>query len=372
MKMIIVIGIREKENFMDEKNELIVIKENKNKSINYITVLSVISAIAVVILHTKGQVEIFSRAQYWMNNNIIECIFHFAVPIFFMISGATLIDYRERYSTKEFLKKRFKKTVIPFICWSIIGILYQDFRKNNLDIQHLTITQILNNILGAKSVHVYWFFPKLFSVYLCMPLFSAIEKKLKKKVFIYILIVCIIFNCIIPFINNVYEQNLILPITIHVGGGYLLYIIIGYLINTNKIDRRIEAVIYILGIIGLLLQIFGTYSLSMEKGRFVGTYKGYENLPCILYSVAIFLLVKNICEKIKSEKFYLIINKIKKYTFSIYLIHWFIIDFINDTVKLDTNSMIYIFGIPVIVILLCIAITYLLRKIPIIRHIVPE
>lgn len=101
----------------EEENKMMVIKENKK--VNYITLLSVISAIAVIIDHVKGgNIEDFSATTLWRNINIIEGIVHFAVPIFFMISGATLIDYRDRYSTKEFLKRRFKKTVIPFLFWS--------------------------------------------------------------------------------------------------------------------------------------------------------------------------------------------------------------------------------------------------------------
>ena len=41
-----------------------------------------------------------------------------------MISGATLIDYRERYTTIEFFKKRISKTLLPFLVWSVVGIVY--------------------------------------------------------------------------------------------------------------------------------------------------------------------------------------------------------------------------------------------------------
>lgn len=352
----------------EEKNKLMI----SNQKMNYITVLSVLAAIAVVILHSKANVDFFSREEYWFKASVIECVFHFAVPIFFMISGATLIDYRERYSTKEFFKKRIKKTVIPFIAWSIIGILYADFFKNSLEIEDLNRTQVFNAIFGIKTVHVYWFFPQLFSVYLCMPLFSAVDKKVRKEVFCYLLIVCAIFNCILPFLNNVFEKNLVLPITVQVGSGYLFFIIIGYLLHTTKIDKVTEVCVYILGIVGLLLKIFGTYTLSLQANKLIGVFKGITNVPCVLYSIAIFLLVKNVCQKIKNVTFLSIINKIKKYTFSIYLIHWFLLDSITSIFKLDTKSIIYAFGMPVIVIPLCILITYVLRKIPIIRHTVPE
>ena len=354
---------------MNEENSKQMIN---NKKINYITVLSVLSAIAVVILHSKANVDFFSREEYWFKASVIECVFHFAVPIFFMISGATLIDYRERYGTKEFFKKRIKKTVIPFIAWSIIGILYADFFKNSLEIENMNRTQALNAIFGIKTVHVYWFFPQLFSVYLCIPLFSAVEKKLRKEVFGYLLLVCAIFNCILPFFNNVFEQNLVLPITVQVGSGYLLYIILGYLLHTTQLDKKTEYGIYILGMVGLLLQIFGTYILSSQANKLIGIFKGYTNVPCALYSTAIFLLVKNNCSKIKNASFLSIINKMKKYTFSIYLIHWFLIDSITSMLNLDTKSIVYAFGMPVLVIPLCILLTFILRKIPVISKIVPE
>lgn len=69
---------------------------------DYITFLSVISAIAVVFLHVDAAFWEYSTDAYWASANFIESIFYFAVPVFFMISGAMLVDYKERYSTKEF------------------------------------------------------------------------------------------------------------------------------------------------------------------------------------------------------------------------------------------------------------------------------
>ena len=353
----------------EEENKMMVLKEDKK--VNYITLLSVISAIAVVILHTN-EFWIFSTEKYWFTANLIECLFFFAVPIFFMISGITLIDYRDRYDTKEFLKRRIKKTFIPFICWSLIGMLYFTFFKNGFSIFELTRTGFINAIFETKCIGIYWFFIQLFCVYLCIPLFAAVEKKARKEVFTYLLIVCGIFNFILPFFNNVFEQNLALPITVQVGSGYLFYVIIGYLLHTTKLDKVTEICIYVLGLGGLLLHIFGTYNLSMQAGYIVGTYKGYNNLPCILYSSAIFLLIKNLCAKIKNTSFFTIINKFKKYTFAIYVVHWYVIDAITVLFNLKTTVIWYRLGMPFIVIPLCILITFILRKIPVIRHIVPE
>lgn len=42
-----------------------------------------------------------------------------------MISGATLMNYREKYSTKEFLKRRFLRAGVPFLLWSGVMLIYK-------------------------------------------------------------------------------------------------------------------------------------------------------------------------------------------------------------------------------------------------------
>ena len=70
----------------------------------YITVLNVFSAIAVVALHVNGCFWQFSRSSYWFTANIIESVFCFAVPVFFMITGVTLFDYTKRQDTEIFFR----------------------------------------------------------------------------------------------------------------------------------------------------------------------------------------------------------------------------------------------------------------------------
>ena len=55
---------------------------------------------------------------------MIESVFYSAVPVFFMITGATLMDCRKRYSTAVFLKKRFTRTVIPYLGWVLFELVF--------------------------------------------------------------------------------------------------------------------------------------------------------------------------------------------------------------------------------------------------------
>lgn len=85
----------------------------RNNRIGYISLASVLSAIAVVFLHVNESVKFFAPNMDWFSTNIIHSIFFPAVPIFFMISGAMLLNFKEKYDLKTYFHKRISKTVIP-------------------------------------------------------------------------------------------------------------------------------------------------------------------------------------------------------------------------------------------------------------------
>ncbi|MBR4618536.1 MAG: acyltransferase [Bacilli bacterium] len=344
---------------------------DKFKKKNYITLLSIISAISVVILHTNGCFWIFSNKRYWFTANIIECLFYFAVPIFFMITGITLMNYRDKYDTKTYFKKRIIKTVIPFIIWSLIALLYRIYYIKDISTASLNFQYIFNGILGTKFITIYWFFIPLFIVYLVIPILSAIDKKKRNSIFMYIVILNFILISCFPLINNIFKLGLALPITSIIGTEYTSYVLIGYLLDNNELKKNHKIIIYILGIIGLLVHIILTYIVSKESGMVLRTYKGYNNVPCILYSTAVFILLKDIFSKIKGEKALKYASIFSKYTFAIYLMHFYIMQIIQKEFDLSIYSIIYRLGMPLIIIPICILITWLLRKIPIIKHIVP-
>ena len=210
----------------------------KKEDTGYITLLSVISAVAVVIIHVNSDCfgNLGSDNRYWFGANIIECIVYFAVPIFFMISGATLIDYRERYSTKEYFIKRIKKTVIPFIVWSIVGLLYNIFvSKDNIN---------LGYIIGIFfcPTGVYWFFAPLFTIYLIIPILACIPKEKRNKIFFYGAFLSFFANGLVPFIqNNLYFFPF--KMVFSVGNDYTFYVLAGYILRNLRLSRKKEILV---------------------------------------------------------------------------------------------------------------------------------
>jgi surface polysaccharide O-acyltransferase-like enzyme len=59
----------------------------------YIAALNVLGALGVVLLHANNVFWSRPKGTLWLSANLIETFFYWPVPIFFMITGATLIDY---------------------------------------------------------------------------------------------------------------------------------------------------------------------------------------------------------------------------------------------------------------------------------------
>ncbi|MBR5247879.1 MAG: acyltransferase family protein [Lachnospiraceae bacterium] len=344
----------------------------KSEKQEYITLLNVLSAFAVVFLHTNNCFWTFSTERYWITANIIESVMYFAVPVFFMITGATLIDYRERYSTKEYFKKRFWKTVFPFLVWSILSPILSTLRLGG-SLSDLTLIGFINGTLNT-TFSVYWFFVPLFCIYAAIPLFAAVPKERRKAIFSYLAIICFLVNSLIPFIFQLLPWGITLSNSwdISVGREYLLYVLAGYLLHNYEIKKPARYAIYALALAGLMLHMCGTYFASMEAGYIDQRYKGYCNVPATLYSVGIFLLVQQISPWLmKCKPLKRVVSFLHSYTFGIYLLHWHLVLFIANGLNLNVYSIIYRLGFPFVLIGLCVGIVYLLRKIPVIRRIVP-
>lgn len=93
-------------------------KTVERKRIVYFDVLNVLACLCVVGMHCNGAVHAFSDSSVWRQSLLVDVLAYWAVPVFVMLSGATLMNYRRRYSTKVFLRRRFLKTGVPLVIWT--------------------------------------------------------------------------------------------------------------------------------------------------------------------------------------------------------------------------------------------------------------
>ena len=339
---------------------------------DWIKLVNVASCIAVVFLHTNGCFWTFSTERYWFTANIIECVFYFAVPCFFMISGATLMDYRERYTLRTYLEKRTKKTLIPYIVWSAIGILYS-VAIGSLSITDVSARFVWDAFIYSKAVSIYWFFPILFGLYLTIPLLTAVRRDARKEVFSMAAMIMFIFGSVIPFVLKIADKQVVWNNALNVQlGGYVFYLLVGYLSQECGLNKRQRLVIYFLGIAGLLMHICGTYYLSINAGEIIQVYKGYLNVPCIMYSLSIFVWCRYNSQKVFNRRIMkAVIDMINPHSLSIYLLQYFIYSTMIRVFDINVFSIVYRLGAPIIILLTATIISKGIKRIPVIRAIMP-
>lgn len=353
-------------------------KSKSNKKFFYLTVLNVISAFAVVCMHVNSCFWTYSTEPYWFSANIIECFFYFAVPVFFMISGTTLIDYKERYSTKEFFKRRIVKTFIPFLAWSMVALIW-NILTSKVQITQLNVSNIFNGIFGTSWMGIYWFFPSLFCLYLCIPLLASIGggRVERRTIFIYIAVAGFTLNALCPFVISVFKLKFVWPFDVDFGCKYVLYAVIGYLLSTQKISKKTKNLIYIGAIFGLLLHIVGTYYLSKEAGEVIDLYKGYLNVPCIMYSVGIFVLFRECASRLEFQKGIVkIVDMLGDCMFGVYLCHMYILYIVKliciHMFSVNETSLVYRLIVPFVVFGVAVLVVKIMKRIPMIKKIVPS
>lgn len=309
-----------------------VIQSSHENKTCYLSFLAILSSLAVIYLHYNGVFWQRPTGGIWVSANIIEAVFYFAVPIFFMISGCTLMDYKEKYSTKTFFIKRIRKTVLPFLAWSGMACLYE-YLLHPIRFQGVGLGEVFFGILDATYMPVYWFFMPLFSIYLCMPLLTDIKHK--KETFTYVVLIGILMISTIPLLDGLGLHCLPRGLSFPICGAYLIYPLLGYLLHHTSVSFKWRMLIYGLGLLSLLAHIGVTTWMTPIDGPICSLVKGYTKLPALLYASAIFLFAKY-----ELRQLYGLacvqgwIEYFKPTTFGIYLLHiygYYICNALMDT-----------------------------------------
>ena len=143
------------------------------------------------------------------------------------------------------------------------------------------------------------------------------------------------------------------------------FIFAGYYLQNRVFQRNERLAVYALGLLGLCGQVYGTARLSIAAGHPVETLRGSAALPNLLYSVAVFLFIKQISGKLeKNTRFVKLIVFLGGYTFGIYLIHRYVLNIISIYSSANTWNIFYRIFMPMGIIPVCIAIIWVIRKIP--------
>jgi len=305
---------------------------DKLKTISFVLVVFVVISHAYNLTISPDTSEIINnRVNWFIQNALSDGLAKIASPLFFSISGFLFYLSMNNGSFNEFppkLRKRFKTLVIPYLLWSIYGLLLyltlqsipfsKAFFTNEL-ISNLSFIQILNIILLQPIPYHLWFVRDLTMLVLISPLLYWLIKNFNY----YILTIFIIF-----WINDIDFEIFI--------SRSLLFFSAGAFISINKINLSTLKSVnpYFVTIIWIGFVLLKT-TLQYQNSEYVWLVSLLHKASLLLGIISIWMIYDYIFKNrdISNTRFY-----------TLFQFSFFLFAFHEPTLTIIKKSLNYLMG----------------------------
>ena len=225
------------------------------------------------------------------------------IGLFFMVSGALLlkVNVGRPYETRNFLRRRFTKILIPLVFWSFVGWGVEQYGIDNTELSIL------------------WFMYCLAGMYLLTPILSRWLSVASKKEIEFYLLLWLVTLCV-PFVKIFFPVNESDTSWLYYFHGYVGYYVLGFYLQ-NYLEQRMSTggiimfsvvfvcVSVVLPIVLLVLNVeVDFYSLFWYLSITVA-------LQCVVWWSVVKRLMKNVANLPR------FVVELSKLSFGIYLIH---------------------------------------------------
>lgn len=291
--------------------------------------LNVFACIAVVILHCSSNVFQNEGGWHWRYCVAMQSMFIFAVPIFFMISGANLLGYRKRYSTKDFFHKRMKRILGVFIGCSLLIYILQCLPIAPLGYgwRQPSFFDFIRSFMDNSINNIYWYFYAIIGLYLVTPIFSLIADN--KRLMEYAIVICFITSAIFPLVSRLMNgYNPFVNFTYPYLSSWLLYFLAGYYVNTH-LNRRVPYIALAAAALASIVFMFAMTIHTNDVARLaLGAEAQYDSfyanamgLPGAVLSISLFIAAKQLDGRFASSHYYPAIKSLSALSLGVYAIH---------------------------------------------------
>lgn len=343
--------------------------ENRKK---YIDVVRVLSMLAVVAIHVScaayNQYGASGMAQFM--SLLVTHLGYFAVPCFLMISGALLLHPNKQITIRNLLKKYVLRYVLVIIIFGwAFAFLEVTFTERT--ISFYTLLQSFSNMASGKTWNLMWYMYTLMGIVLILPVLRTVIQHFTKSEMRYLLVTMFVFFCVVPFVNDIWGEKL--GVSLPFGSEYCLYLILGYLLDSNQIEIKKSTGLQFVAVGGVL--IAGLTAIECFLSPNLGGWSAYRSPLIMFFSVGVFSFVRSVCaeREIGTGKLATWIRILSINSFGIYLMHMFWINIIYKLLKINPFAHIPWLSMPVIyvIVVFCsLLTTMILRKMPLFKKIV--
>ena len=343
--------------------------ENSSKNIQYFDTLRILATVAVILIHVSSPVMNMNfgrNTEFWLIGVVLNNFVRFAVPLFLVLSGATLLT--KQYKLIDFYKKRLSRVFIPMLFWLpaywvFRWLMLRDWeRPMSFD----AIVRWGTDLFVAEGVSKHlWFVYMILLLYLFIPFISKILKHVSRQSIVIFLALWLILN----YLQSIHVFSIeSFPLFAKRLYGYMLYIgylVLGYFLQTlppqNKFTRTSALILYTTTVV---INSYLTYYLSFQSEKQTLTAMGTFTITTFFQVIAVYYIFKDF--EFKNRFVLRTIQILSNYSFGIYLVHIMVIS-LFFRVGIFWTMAHPLVSVPIVVLLTLITsflIIFLLRKIP--------
>jgi acyltransferase len=205
---------------------------NNTERISWIDHCKALGIVLVVVGHTAGLPAL-----------AVNLIYSFHMPLFFFISGYLLKDRHLQMNLVGYLRRLWRKLLLPYLCFWIISYLYwlatRNLVLNPAKYANVTFWDLLSGLLygtGDLQHTLYiinvdlWFFTCLFSTALLFYFVQRIKPTVIR------LAVILLMGAVFPFIPELLGRRL--PWNIELAGAAIVFYGLGYLLKNKAFPSK--------------------------------------------------------------------------------------------------------------------------------------
>ena len=327
-----------------------------------VDLIKMIAILGVVMIHTccyDAAVLSFD----WTSAVILRCMVSASVPLFFMCSGALLLNPQKKLTIKRLFTRNLPRIIVAMLVWAMLYQIYDLIVGQCFSMENLI--HAMKEVLVFKQKFHLYFLHILIAVYLWTPVTRVLVAHASRRELQYALGLWFALGILYPMLCGRWPFTLMTdyPKQWMLNATYTAigYGVAGYYLTTYQMNWK-HSIILILT--GFAIVLGGTIWLSYQAGTLRPDYLEGEALGMALLAFGLFGFLTG-----KPQwGNHTVVQYLAKASFCVYLVHVFVLSLFQ---RLGLRPITpYLLTIPVLTVanvaVSCIAYE-LLRRIPLVK-----
>lgn len=282
-----------------------------------LSLLRIVATLSVIFIHTcntlannAGAFSLCSKQHIFLNTAFT--MVHWAVPLFFMITGSLLLNKSKSISTQICLSKYVKRIVLALFIFGV-PFSWLEIIATSKTISISTFVSGFVNVVTGNSWGHLWYLYALIGIYLILPVIKSFTDNCARKELRNVILILAVFNLCVPIIEKSWGGEKI-GFCIPISSYSVLYLLIGKYLDDelpSTLTRHVCELLLLSCMIGIVWMNIIFYPDAID-------YLDYSSPIVAVMSIAIFSLIKGI--EIP-PKYHQTIWQLDRLCFGAYLVH---------------------------------------------------